>query len=109
MSAFLVAIEQHRQRRPRRECFGELVQMDTSIHDWLEGRGEAMVLIAMIDDATSRVHAGFYPAETLEGHFDLLRRCYPDRYTGPKGQTQFGRALKELAIDRTTAYSPQAK
>ena len=25
--------------RPRRECFGELVQWDTSEHDWLEGRG----------------------------------------------------------------------
>src|SRR4029079_1741345 len=31
----------HRSRRPRRSCFGELVQMDASIHDWLEGRGEA--------------------------------------------------------------------
>lgn len=33
--------DQHRSRRPRRCCFGELVQMDTSIHDWTEGRGEA--------------------------------------------------------------------
>src|SRR6266852_6680302 len=121
--------DQHRQRRPRRECFGELVQMDTSIHDWLEGRGEAMVLIAMIDDATSRLQAGFYPAETLEGHFDLLRRwlkkhgrplaLYTDRDSifeatakgqpDYSGQTQFGRALEELDIARTTAYSPQAK
>src|SRR5579859_6766041 len=58
----------HRSRRPRRECFGELVQMDASIHDWLEGRGEAMVLISMIDDATNRIHAGFYPGETLPSH-----------------------------------------
>lgn len=121
--------DRHRQRRPRRECFGELVQMDTSIHDWLEGRGETMVLIAMIDDATSRLQAGFYPAETLEGHFDLLRRwltkhgrplaLYTDRDSifeptakgrpDYSGQTQFGRALEELDIDRTTAYSPQAK
>ena len=43
--------EQHRKKRPRRECFGEMVQMDTSIHDWLEGRGESMVLVNMIDDA----------------------------------------------------------
>ena len=50
--------EQHRSRRPRRACFGELVQMDTSIHDWTEGRGEDMVLIHMIDDATSRLLAG---------------------------------------------------
>ena len=58
----------HRQRRPRRSCFGELVQMDTSIHDWTEGRGEPMVLVNMIDDATSRVLSGFYPGETVEAH-----------------------------------------
>jgi hypothetical protein len=45
----------HRRRRARRDCFGELVQMDTSLHDWTEGRGEPMVLVNMIDDATSRV------------------------------------------------------
>ena len=45
--------EPHRMRRPRRPCFGELVQMDASIHDWLEGRGEEIVLITMIDDTTT--------------------------------------------------------
>jgi DNA-binding CsgD family transcriptional regulator len=64
----------HRQRRPRRACFGELVQMDTSLHEWVEGRGETMVLITMIDDATSRVLARFYSADTIEAHFDLLER-----------------------------------
>jgi hypothetical protein len=103
--------------------------MDTSLHDWLEGRGESMVLIAMIDDATSRVEAGFYPGETLESHFDLLGRwlrkhgrplaLYTDRDSifepqargrrDYSGQTQFGRALAELALERITAYSPQAK
>ena len=29
----------HRQRRERKAHFGELVQMDGSFHDWLEGRG----------------------------------------------------------------------
>ena len=121
--------DKHRQRRPRRECFGELVQMDTSIHDWLEGRGESMVLIAMIDDATGRVEAGFYPGETLPSHFDLLGHylrkhgrplaIYADRDSifeahskgrpDYSGQTQFGRALEELGIERITAYSPQAK
>jgi hypothetical protein len=66
--------DRHRQRRPRRECFGELVQMDTSLHEWLEGRGESMVLIALIDDATGWVEAGFYPGETVESHFDLFGR-----------------------------------
>jgi len=64
----------HRQRRPRRACFGELVQLDTSLHEWTEGRGEEMVLIKMIDDATSRTLAHFYEADTVEAHFDLLGR-----------------------------------
>ena len=48
--------------------------MDASIHDWLEGRGEELVLISMIDDATSRVLARFYPVATTETHLDLLGR-----------------------------------
>src|SRR5207248_2789392 len=43
--------------RPRRSCWGELVQWDTSEHAWLEGRGEKLYLIAMLDDATSRARA----------------------------------------------------
>jgi transposase len=119
----------HRSRRTRRACFGELVQMDTSIHDWTEGRGEPMVLVNMIDDATSRVWSGFYAGETVEAHFDLLgqwlRRCgrpvalYTDRDSifeyhskgrgDPNGLTQFGRALEELGIELILARSPQAK
>jgi hypothetical protein len=48
--------------------------MDTSLHEWTEGRGEPMVLITMIDDATSRILARFYPGDTVEAHFDLLGR-----------------------------------
>jgi len=66
--------QKHRQRRARRECFGELVQADGSIHDWLEGRGAEMTLLVMIDDATSKTVARFHPAETTEGYFDLLGR-----------------------------------
>jgi hypothetical protein len=119
----------HRQRRPRRACFGELVQMDTSLHDWTEGRGEPMVLVNMIDDATSRILSGFYEGETVEAHFDLLGRWierygrpralytdrdsifeYQDRGRGdPSGVTQFGRALRELDIELILARSPQAK
>jgi helix-turn-helix protein len=121
--------EQHRSRRPRRACFGELVQMDTSIHDWTEGRGEDMVLIHMIDDATSRLLARFYDADTVVNHFDLLRRwlqahgrplaLYTDRHSIfepqdkgqalPDAETQFGRALRELGIELIRAHSPQAK
>ena len=63
-----------RRRRDRRECFGELVQTDGSIHDWLEGRGPRMTLLVLIDDATSKVVARFYPAETTDGYFRLLKR-----------------------------------
>jgi len=119
--------DKHRMRRQRKECFGEMVQMDTSIHDWLEGRGESMVLTAMIDDATGRILARFYRGETTEGHMDLLGRwigkhgrpvsLYTDRDSiyrteGRDGEgrpTQLGRALGELDTQLILAYSPQAK
>jgi hypothetical protein len=121
--------EAHRSRRPRRGCFGELVQMDASIHDWLEGRGEEVVLLTLIDDATSRVMARFYPQATTETHLDLLGRwlnkhgrpqaLYTDRHSIfepqdkgkalPNAVTQFGRALGELDIQLIRARSPQAK
>jgi hypothetical protein len=121
----------HRSRRPRRDCFGELIQMDASIHDWLEGRGETIVLITMIDDATNRVSARFYPAGTVQTHMDLLGRwvrkygrplaLYTDRHSifepqekgqplaDPEATTQFGRALEALDIELIRAHSPQAK
>jgi hypothetical protein len=48
--------------------------MDASIHDWLEGRGEEVVLISMIDDANSHTLARFYAAATVAAHMDLLAR-----------------------------------
>lgn len=54
--------------RPRRSCRGELVQWDTSIHDWLEGRStEPVKLIAMIDDASSELFARFVAEEPKAG------------------------------------------
>jgi hypothetical protein len=118
----------YRQRRERRACFGELVQADGSLHDWLEGRGPTFTLLVLIDDATSRTLARFCPAETTEGYLDLLGRylrkygrmvaLYADRHSifqnpAPKGQdpppTQVGRALAELDIQLIPAHSPQAK
>jgi Helix-turn-helix domain len=119
----------HRSRRPRRDSFGELVQIDASIHDWLEGRGEEPVLITLIDDATSYVMARFYPSGTGEAHMDLVERWlrrhgrplafYSDRHSIfepqdkgqalPDAETQFGRALRELGIELIRAHSPQAK
>jgi hypothetical protein len=88
----------HRGRRPRRCCFGELVPMDASLHDWLEGRGENMVLISMIDDAASRVLARFYPAGTTETHLDLLGRWL----------RRHGRPLA-VYTDRHGIFEPQDK
>lgn len=118
----------HRSRRPRRPCFGELIQMDTSLHDWLEGRGEAMVLMAAIDDATSRVEARFYEGETVEAYMDLTERWlrrhgrplafYTDKDSvfqwqskgrAREGLTQYGRAMAELGTELILAHSPQAK
>jgi hypothetical protein len=123
--------ERHRARRERRRCFGEMVQMDGSHHDWFEGRGERCVLIAMIDDATSKVIARFFPSESMESLMGTLRvwletfgrprAIYADRHSlwvaqvgkaGEKeerGTTQLRRALKELRIDFIPARSPQAK
>jgi hypothetical protein len=118
--------DERRRRRPRRACFGELVQMDTSLHDWTEGRGEPMVLTVLLDDATNRLLARFYEGETVEAHFDLLGRwlraygrpvaLYTDRDSifvpppdGAGRPTQFGRACQELGIELIRAHSPQAK
>ena len=58
--------------RPRRSCRGELVQWDTSEHDWLEGRGEKLYLIAMIDDATGELMARFVRHDSTEENMRLL-------------------------------------
>ncbi|MGA2723337.1 MAG: hypothetical protein ABSG79_13105 [Bryobacteraceae bacterium] len=58
--------------RPRRSRFGELVQWDTSEHDWLEGRGEQLYPIAMMDDATSRLFARFVRHDSTEENMKLL-------------------------------------
>lgn len=115
----------HRKRRERRSCFGSMVQMDGSHHDWFEGRAPRCVLMVMVDDATSRTYARFYPAETTEAAFDVFgrwirrhgipRSLYVDRhsiYRDPddiQRMTQFGRAMKQLSVELICAHSPQAK
>ena len=59
--------------RPRRCCRGELVQWDTSEHDWLEERGEKLYLIGMIDDASSELLARFVGHDSSEENRRLLR------------------------------------
>jgi Helix-turn-helix domain len=118
----------HRTRRERRACVGELVQMDASEHKWLEDRyGGPIELLAMIDDATSRVHARFYAAESTANYMDLVRRyilahgrpvaLYTDRHSifraenalDQPQETQFSRACRELDVKLILAGSPQAK
>lgn len=123
--------EYHRAARERRRCFGEMVQMDGSRHRWFEDRGGECVLIAMIDDATSRVVARFFPSESMAGLMKTLRiwletwgrprAVYADRHSlwvgmaGSAGEreetanTQMRRALRELGIEFIAARSPQAK
>jgi len=59
--------------RARRARYGELVQWDTSEHDWLEGRGEKLYLIGMIDDATSQLSARFVRHDSTEENLQQLR------------------------------------
>lgn len=126
----------HRQRRPRVAREGELLQLDGSPHDWLEGRGPRLTALGMQDDATGKIlSAQFFVSETTEGYFHLLqrllRRCgvptafYGDRsgvfvrnddywtleeeLAGQRQPTQFGRALSQLGITFIAAQSPQAK
>ena len=117
--------KKHRSRRERRSCFGMMVQMDGSHHDWFEGRAGRCVLMVMIDDATNRTYARFYRAETTEAAFDVFgrwtkhngvpRSVYVDRHgiyrdeDNPEKPTQFGRAMKELNVELILAHSPQAK
>ena len=113
--------------RPRRDCLGELVQIDGSHHDWFETRGAKCCLTAFIDDATGRVlAASFDPTETTQGYLAVLRShiqqhgvplaLYSDRHSiftkhdAEDGvPTQFERALLQLSIEPICAHSPQAK
>lgn len=120
------------QWRPRRSCCGELVQWDTSVHAWLEDRGPQLYLIAMIDDATSRLFARLAERDsaeenmrTLKAYLELYGRpvdFYTDKASmfevaakrastesEPMAPTQITRALTELGIGRISAHSPQAK
>ena len=118
------------QPRRRRDCLGELVQIDGSEHAWFETRGETCTLLAFVDDATSRLMAlRFVASESAFDYFratcDYLQRhgkpiaFYTDKHSifrvnskdaiGGEGVTQFGRALSELNIDIICANSPQAK
>lgn len=125
----------HRRRRERRSACGELLLMDTSVHAWLEERStEEIVLIALIEDATSRLTARFFPRDTgaanrqmlvrylaehgrmgavyadraghFEHHFNRTKRRAEDKEAV---LTLIQRALGALDIELILALSPQAK
>lgn len=126
-------VEQAHVWRARRARYGELVQWDTSEHNWLEGRGEKLYLIAMIDDATSQLTARFVRHDSSEENlrqlggylqqhgrpvavytdkaslFQITPRAIHHRDAPEQQRTQIGRALKELNIEWIAAHSPQAK
>lgn len=128
--------EKKRSWRARKDHYGEMVQMDGSHHDWLEGRGSKLVLMGYIDDATGRVHGKFYDYEGTQPAFDSLkgyvkknglpRSIYLDKHSTYKVNkkpqyykdwpfrdkeelTQFARGCKQLGIELIYANSPQAK
>ena len=121
----------HRQWRERKDCYGEMLQMDGSHHDWFEGRGPRCVLMAYSDDATGSVYGRFYDYEGTIPAMDSFTRyitkhgvpmsVYLDKHTTYKAWarrddfqetepvSQFGRALQELGVKMLHAHSPQAK
>jgi transposase len=118
------------QPRHRRDCYGELVQIDGSDHHWFEDRGPRCVLLVYVDDATSELMAlRMCESESAFSYFHATRgylEChgkpvafYSDKAgvfrvnaKNPKagdGLTQFGRAMNDLNIDIICANTPAAK
>ena len=115
-----------KQLRERKPCFGEMLQLDGSRHDWFEKRRDKAVLMSFIDDATGMVYARFYEYEGTIPAMSLLKQyieeyglpmsIYSDRHTTYKSTdknkealSQFERALSELGIELIHANTPQAK
>lgn len=122
----------HRRRRERMAHVGELVQLDGSLHPWLERRGPASCLVTMVDDATGQSVGRLSAQETIWAAVGVLRAwieaygvpraLYTDwknvyvrppnqeeRAIGAEPLTQFGRMCAKLGIAIIPASSPQAK
>jgi len=124
--------KKHCQRRERKAHFGELVQLDGSFHDWLEGRGPRGCLMNMVDDATSATQARLGKEETIWAAAGVLR-AWIEKYGVPRALytdwknlykrkatpaeqlrgevpvTQFGRMCQKLGIRIIAASTPKAK
>jgi transposase len=118
------------QPRHRRDCYGELVQIDGCEHHWFEDRSPKCVLLVYVDDATGKLMAlRMCESESSFSYFHatrsyLLRHGKPvalysdkagvfrvnaKRPKGGDGFTQFGRAMNDLNIDVICANTPAAK
>ena len=73
----------YRKRRERRKHFGELVQMDGSFEQWLEGRAGRGCLINMVDDATS-IGWGRFDKEESSWAVIATLRAWVERYGSPR-------------------------
>lgn len=118
------------QPRYRRNCYGELIQIDGSSHHWFEDRAPKCTLLVYIDDATSTLmQLCFVSSESMQTYF-LTTKSYINEHGRPlafysdklsvfrnanhkaaeEGEaTQFGKALRELDIQLICANSSQAK
>jgi transposase len=117
-------------RRPRCSNFGEMIQMDASLHLWVSN--EKWTLHLAIDDASGIiVGAWFDLQETLQGYYHTFKQIlvaygipymfYTDRRTvfeyrksGSEDTaddtfTQFSYACKQLGVQIKTTSIPQAK
>lgn len=124
-------LRQAHQPRHRRECRGELVQIDGCDHEWFEGRGPRCALLVFVDDATGDLmELRFVRSESTFDYF-ASTRAYLARHGRPvafysdkhaifrvtrahaagqqRGVTQFKRAPADLDIEIICANSPQAK
>ena len=95
------------QPRHRRDCYGELIQIDGSDHHWFEDRGPRCVLLVYIDDATGRlVELRMCVSESAFSYFAAKGRV--ER----ANQTLQDRLVKELRLrgisdmDAANAYLP---
>lgn len=120
--------------RPRRECFGELLQTDASLHRWFGEEFPKATLHGSVDDSTGMVMGLFFDREeTLWGYYNMLRQIllkygipeafYADnrsifdfRKIQEKDQSidrdvhiQFRRCCNQLGIELITTSTPQAK
>jgi len=124
----------YRSRRERKEAMGMMLQIDASMHDWLESRGPRLTLVGAKDDATGYVWARFVEVESTWAYFELMEdvfrshglplSLYSDRHSifhvlreqtileqlkDIRPLSQFGRAMDDLGISIIKAWSPQAK